>query len=295
MMIGIVVVTMTRMVLPAYAKITLSLDIIRKLADGYHEIQSVMQQLTLSDTITIKEKVSGISITSNHSGLPLDQRNLAWKAANLLVTNYCIDKGVEIHINKVIPIESGLAGGSADAACVLKGLNDIWRLGLTKGELIALGTEIGYDVCYCIHGGTALVTGKGEIISPLLSALRLPIVLAYPGFGVSTKDSYKGVNLNKIGHAKSSEKMAHEISISNIEGVVRNLHNDFEFSVLGDHPQIGSLKDKIESLGALGVLLSGSGSSVFGITDSINQAMSIAKHLASEGIYAWSGWTFAGS
>lgn len=276
----------------ARAKITLSLDILRRMDNGYHEINAVMQQINLGDTIKILEKKENkIQIVSNSNDIPLDQRNLVWKAIDLLRSQYKIKQGVDVQIEKRIPIEGGLAGGSADAACALIGINNLWKLGLTKNELINLGSKIGYDVCFCVVGGTAQVKGKGEIVTPISTKFRLPIVIANPGFGISTKYAYQALDLNTIGLNNTSDKMKRAVEAMDLDSVIQNLYNDFENLLLPKFPIIEELKKNMLSKGALGVLLSGSGSSIFGVMSSISHAHKVAKILKDEGFFAWWGWS----
>jgi 4-diphosphocytidyl-2-C-methyl-D-erythritol kinase len=283
---------MRKLKLFAHAKVNLSLDIIRRLEDGYHEIKSVMQQIFLKDRIDISEiKNNSININSNDSRLPLDQKNIVWKAVNLIREKYNIHQGVSIFIDKAIPLEGGLAGGSSDVASVLIGLNELWKLQLTQDELINYGSMIGFDVCFCIVGGTALVTSKGEKVMPIRTELKLPLLIANPGFGISTKAAFQAVDLSKVGIRLASDAMVKSMSFSDMRGLVENLHNDFESTILATYPQIHFLKTMVQLKGAAGVLLSGSGSSIFGIMNSIQEANNAAKWLRDIGVYAWSGWS----
>lgn len=280
------------MILSAHAKINLSLDIVRRLEDGYHEIKSVMQEIFISDRVEINEvRNNSITITSNDSRLPLDQNNVAWKAVNLIREKYNVSQGVSIFIDKSIPLEGGLAGGSSDAASVLIGLNELWKLNITQDELITYGSTIGFDVCFCIVGGTALVTGKGEIVTPIKTKLQVPLLIVNPGFGISTKAAFQALDLSQVGVRLVSDAMAKSMSFSDMKGLVENLHNDFEYSILPTYPQINILKTIVQLKGAAGVLLSGSGSSIFGIMNSIQEANNAAKWLRDIGVYAWGGWS----
>jgi len=277
--------------LRASAKITLALDVLQRLPDGYHEIRAVMQQVGLCDVITLREQAHGITVSSTDPQLPIDQRNLAWQAARLVQQTLDIDSGVHVHIDKRIPVAAGLGGGSADAACVLLGLNKMWQAGLTKPELLQIAEMIGYDVCFCILGGKALVTGKGDKVCSIDSNLTMPIAIANPGFGILTRDAYQLLDLKAVGKANSADRMVAALQLLDIDAVVENLHNDFEYSILHRYPAIRQLKEKLRTAGTLGALLSGSGASVFAIAESDRHAKCIAEIIRAEGRSAWSGWT----
>ena len=173
------------------AKINLTLDVLGLRDDGYHEIATVMQSLALADTLTLTREESGIALTVDMPGLETDERNLAWRAAALVIEHCGIRGGVRIDIVKRIPVAAGLAGGSADAAAVLRGMNELYALGLSDAELCALGAQIGSDIPFSLMGGTVFATGRGENMKPLADFPKIHVVLAKPPVDVSTPWAYR--------------------------------------------------------------------------------------------------------
>ncbi|MFC0472877.1 4-(cytidine 5'-diphospho)-2-C-methyl-D-erythritol kinase [Halalkalibacter kiskunsagensis] len=251
----------------APAKINLSLDAIRKRDDGFHEVEMIMTMVDLADRIDLTD-IEGDRITVDVSEgfVPNDHRNLAYQAAALLKKRYNIKRGVSIYITKRIPVAAGLAGGSSDAAATLKGLNQLWNIGLSLDELADLGAEIGSDVSFCVYGGTALATGRGEIIEAIPSPPSCWVILAKPPIGVSTADVYKRLNVNAIQHANTQE-MIRAITNQNFKGICDNLHNVLETVTLDMHPEVRNIKEQMIRFGADGVLMSGSGPTVFGLVE----------------------------
>lgn len=249
----------------APAKINLALDVLRKREDGYHEVRMVMTTVDLADRIEITERTAGIHVTTSAGFLPEDERNLAYRAAQLVRCRFQIKQGVHIYIDKQIPVAAGLAGGSSDAAAVLRGLNRLWRLGLSTAELARLGIEIGSDVAFCVHGGTALATGRGEIITPIPAPPSCWVVLAKPNIGVSTKETYRRLNLNSVSRP-DVDAVVQAIATHDYEALCRRLGNVFEEMTIRRVPQVGKIKETMSRLGADGVLTSGSGPTVFGLS-----------------------------
>jgi len=270
---------MTELTVKAYAKINLTLEILRRLPSSYHEIKSVMQQTALCDTITIGEAQAGITIESASSNVPRNARNSIWKAAALLKERCSVDRGVKFRLVKRIPVGGGMGGGSADAAATLVGLNKFWQLGLSQTELFEISQEIGMDVAFCILGGTALATGRGEIVEPLPSPPKLPLVIVNPGVFVSTRTAYEGLKVDQLTFTDKSAQMIDAIQRQDFDGIVASLHNDFESTVLDEYPVIGAARRDLVEAGAGAALLSGSGASVFGIARSAAQARAIAEAL----------------
>jgi (E)-4-hydroxy-3-methyl-but-2-enyl pyrophosphate reductase/4-diphosphocytidyl-2C-methyl-D-erythritol kinase len=242
------------MKLRSYAKINLTLDILGKRKDGYHELETVFQQINLYDEIELTElKEDKIIIECNIKEIE-NKENIAYKAAELLKRKYSVKKGVKIKINKKIPIGTGLSGGSSNAATVLKGLNILWDLNLSKEELVNISKEIGMDVGFHVLGGTCLGKGRGEILEKINDLKKYYAVVVYPGFPISTKKAYSGLNYDRIGKKKNTPKF-----IKNHD--LKYLHNDFEYSILEKYPELKEIK---KSLGK-NSLISGSGSCVFGL------------------------------
>lgn len=249
----------------APAKINLSLDVLHKRDDGFHEVKMIMTTIDLADRVEIRElSIDRIEIISHNRFVPDDQRNLAYQAAKILKERYNIKKGVAIYITKSIPVAAGLAGGSSDAAATLRGLNRLWKLGLSLDELAELGSEIGSDVSFCVYGGTALATGRGEIIQHISPPPHCWVVLAKPTVGVSTADVYKNLNLNAVDHP-DVEGMIDAISKGQYEKICGLLGNVLESVTLKMHPEVANIKDQMKRFGADAVLMSGSGPTVFGL------------------------------
>lgn len=261
----------------AYAKINLTLDVIRKLESGYHEIESVKQQLRLNDKITLRT-LNERRIIINFKEIPKEQ-NIVYKAATLLEKRFKPEKGVEITIKKNIPIGGGLAGGSADAAATLKGLNKLWNLGLKRKELIEIGKELGMDVPFCIFGKTALATGQGNILRRLRPIMEFSVVIINPGFRISTKQAYEKLDTEKTGKRHGTEEMVNAIEHQEKGQIIRNLHNDFEFSVIKEYPIISEIKKDIIKNGALNALMSGSGPTVFALFEDKEKAKKAYENL----------------
>jgi len=249
----------------APAKINLSLDVLGKREDGYHEVEMVMTTVDLADRLEISHKEeNSISILSHNRFVPDDERNLAYKAAKLLKEKFHIQTGVNIKIEKNIPVAAGLAGGSSDAAAALKGLNELWNLGLSVEELAKLGAEIGSDVSFCVYGGTALAKGRGEKIQPLPAPPKCWVILAKPSIGVSTSDVYGRLDVSNIEHPNTG-KMIEAIQNGNYEQMCANLGNVLESVTLEMHPEVKQIKEYMKRFGADAVLMSGSGPTVFGL------------------------------
>lgn len=255
---------MKELTIESYGKINLCLDVLFERPDKYHELQTIMQQISLKDTITIKEIQEGIIIESNNSNVPLDSRNLAYKAWEKMKELKEGAKGIHIMIHKEIPVAAGLAGGSSNAAAILKGLNEFWNLELSEEELISLGKDLGADVPYCIVGGTVLAEGIGQKLTKLKPFSGKHILLINPGFAVSTEEVYKKLNL---GCTKTTDMKGIISAMENndLEYLVNNMVNEMEMVVIADHPIVGQIKNDMLECGAMEALMSGSGPTVFGL------------------------------
>jgi len=284
--------------LKAPAKVNLYLEITGDRSDGYHDLVMVLQSINLSDRLDIRTTGSDqIYIRCNHSEVPTDQTNLAYKAAKLLQNLYPDFGGVEITITKNIPIGAGLAGGSTDAAAVLVGIDRLWNLGLTQSELRELAAQLGSDIPFCISGGTVLAVGRGELLSPLPALENLALVICKPRkLGISTVWAYqtfRSQNLlaTKDSQSNSSQMLAAIASRdeSSHRQIARLLYNDLERVVLPAYPEISSLKNHLQAQECLGVLMSGSGSTVFAITQNFASAQRIADSISEsiEDIDVW--------
>jgi 4-diphosphocytidyl-2-C-methyl-D-erythritol kinase len=254
-----------KLLVKAPAKINLSLDVLHKRPDGYHEVEMIMTTIDLSDRVELTLlNQDAIHILSHNRYVPDDQRNLAYQAAQLLKDRFQIKQGVLISIEKTIPVAAGLAGGSSDAAATLRGLNKLWNLGLTLDELAVLGAEIGSDVSFCVYGGTALAKGRGEIITELPAPPTCWVILAKPFIGVSTSEVYRRLDVNGIKHP-SIHGMIEAIKCNDYQRVCQNVGNVLEDVTLSLHPEVAQIKEQMKRFGADAVLMSGSGPTVFGI------------------------------
>ncbi|RIW29871.1 4-(cytidine 5'-diphospho)-2-C-methyl-D-erythritol kinase [Bacillus salacetis] len=254
-----------RTLVKAPAKINLTLDVHHKRPDGYHEVEMIMTTIDLADRIELNElKEDTIEILSHNRFVPDDQRNLAYQAAHLLKDRLGIKKGVSISIDKIIPVAAGLAGGSSDAAATLRGLNDLWNLGLSLDELAVLGSEIGSDVSFCVYGGTALAKGRGERIQHIAAPPNCWVILAKPSIGVSTADVYRNLKLDHVRHP-DTKGMLSALENGDYGRMCSSLGNVLESVTLKMHPEVQQIKDQMERFGADAVLMSGSGPTVFGL------------------------------
>lgn len=267
------------MQIKAYAKINISLDVVGKREDGYHYLRMIMQNIDLYDYITVNKGNHGINISCNKNYVPTDERNLAYKAAKLFLDTYKIKSGVNINIRKNIPVSAGLAGGSTDGAAVLKCLRNIFKPELSDEELMHLGVQIGADVPYCIIGGTALCEGIGEIVKPLKPFKNYILVLVKPAFGVSTKEVYTSLDINKIYKHPYTEELIEAMDNDEIDFVVKNMKNVLENVTLKRHKSLNLLKNEFYKMDALGVLMSGSGPTVFGFFEDMLKAQSCYERM----------------
>ncbi len=272
---------MKQVQLKCRAKINLSLDVKRKRDDGYHEVEMIMQQIDLYDNIIISERADDeIKISTNCGYIPTTASNIAYKAADRLKSTLSISKGIDIYIDKRIPVAAGLAGGSSNAAGVLQGLNSLWDLGLSTKELMDIGVSIGADVPFCILGGTALAEGIGEKLTPIESSIKNTwIVLAKPAISVSTGEVYGGLDLSRIINRPNTDKLVEAIEEGNVYYISANMSNVLETVTETKYPIITEIKKKMMEYNALGSMMSGSGPTVFGIFKSYERAKSAYEHL----------------
>lgn len=256
----------------APAKINLALDVLSKRPDGYHDVAMIMQTVALYDTISVRSGFEGIKLTSDSSKIPIDETNIAYKAAHYLSTKYNVKRGAHIHIEKRIPVAAGLAGGSTDAAAVLKLLNKAWDLKLSKVELMDAGKKLGSDVPFCIQGGTCLAEGLGEKLTVIKSMSDCYILLAKPNISVSTQEVYQSLNLNEIEERPNIPAILQAIENQDIMGISNSMVNVLETVTTKMHPIIVELKQKLMENGAIGSIMSGSGPTVFGVFEDMATA-----------------------
>lgn len=257
---------MKEITLKSYGKINLGLDVLYKREDGYHEINTIMQQIDLCDTLIIKENKEGLVLKSNSKDLPLDSTNLIYIAWKKIQEKTGINKGIEVILDKKIPIAAGLAGGSSNAAAILKGLNELWDLGFDEKDLREIGVEIGADVPFCIMGGTALAKGIGEELTRLKPFKDKDLLLVNPGIQISTAEVYKSLNL-KEKRRVNMEEIIQSIEKDDLNSLTKSIVNVMEEVVIRKNPIISEIKEDLIEYGALGSLMSGSGPTVFGLFD----------------------------
>ncbi len=268
----------------AFAKINLGLDVVRRLENGYHEVRMIMQTVGICDVLTFRRAQSGIWITTDSGELPVNEDNLIYKAARLLMENCSVEAGTEIHLEKHIPIAAGMAGGSSDAAATLQGLNELFALGLTQEQLRQLGVRIGADVPYCIMGGTALAEGIGEILTPLPPAPRCSLVIARPDIQVSTRYVYEHLDGGDMWMHPDIDGIQSAVRDGDLAGITSRLGNVLEKVTAEKYPVIDRIKQEMLLRGALGSLMSGSGPTVFGIYSSREQAQTACNDLEKLGL-----------
>jgi 4-diphosphocytidyl-2-C-methyl-D-erythritol kinase len=258
--------------LNAHAKINLSLDVLNKREDGYHNLQMIMQTIQLHDTISIHEIPEGVEIKCEAPYVPNNSTNIAYKAAEAMINKYKLDAGVRIVIDKKIPVAAGLAGGSTDAAAVLKGINILFKIGIEQNELMQIGKTIGADVPYCIMGGTALAEGIGEKLTPLEPLGNIPIILIKPKLGVSTAWVFKSLDLDKVSKRPDTEMLIKALEKKDIKYLAENMSNVLEGVTISKYPILEKIKKNLLHKGAIGSMMSGSGPTVFGIFDNEDKA-----------------------
>ena len=266
---------------PAYAKINLTLDILGKREDGYHEVESVMQQITLCDDVEIDlETGEDWKVECDWEDVPTDSENLAWKAAGVFYKSIGKDpQGITIRITKRIPMGAGLAGGSADAAAVLRALNRHEGEPYTIWDLARLSAKVGSDVPFCVLGGTCLATGRGEILTQLLPMPQCFYCIAKPEFSVSTPELYAAFDQAEITYRPDNKGMQKSLDQHDLMHVAGYVGNIFEPLVSAEHPEIGEIKTVMTDCGASGVCMTGSGSAVYGIFDSFDMAAMASMQL----------------
>lgn len=252
--------------LKALAKINLGLDVLRRREDGYHEVRMIMQTIHLYDKIQIRKLPKpGIEVTTNLYYLPVNENNLVYKAAKLLMDEFQIPEGVHIGLKKHIPVAAGMAGGSSDAAAVLFGVNRMFRLGLSRQQLMVRGVKIGADVPYCILRGTALAEGIGEKLTSLPPAPKCPVLIAKPPISVSTRMVYENLKLNESTVHPDIDAVISAIEAGDGRAMAEHMGNVLESVTCVRYPVIGQLKDIMVKYGAINAMMSGSGPTVFGL------------------------------
>lgn len=271
--------------LRALAKINLGLDILRKREDGYHEVRMIMQTIQMYDVLKMKKvKKPGISLSVNYPYIPSDERNLVYKAAKLLMDEFQVREGVDICLEKFIPVAAGMAGGSSDAAAAMVGINRLFKLGLSERELMDRAVNIGADVPYCIMRGTALAEGIGEKLTRIAQIPDCFVLIGKPGISVSTKMAYESLQLDKISSHPDIDGMIRDIENGDLLTMTEKMGNVFEPGIIEKYPVIGEIKNLMEDNGALKAMMSGSGPTVFGIFDDREKMEAAAAVLRESGL-----------
>ena len=257
----------------APAKINIGLDVIRRRDDGYHEVKMIMQSIRLFDRLTLtKSKEPGIHLTSNLNFLPTDENNLVYRSAKMLREEFGIEEGLDIFLDKRIPVAAGMAGGSTDAASCMIAMNNLYDLGLSRQELMDRGIKLGADIPYCVLKGTALSEGIGEKLSPIPRMPDCYILIAKPKIYVSTKQVYTDLVLDENSPHPDIDRMIEAIRKKNLPDLCDHIGNILETVTIPAHPEIDTIKKCMMENGALGSIMSGSGPTVFGIFDDLDTA-----------------------
>lgn len=271
--------------LKALAKINIGLDVLRRREDGYHEVKMIMQTIHLFDRLHIqKTKEPGIVISSNLYYLPVNENNLIYKSAKLLMDEFGIQEGVKVNLEKHIPVAAGMAGGSTDAAATLYGLNKMFDLELSMEQLKERGVQIGADVPYCLMRGTALAEGIGEKLTALPPMPKCPVLVAKPGVSVSTKFVYENLRLNEDITHPDIDRLIEDIRSRNLKQTAWDMGNILETVTVEHYPEIAKLKRIMVESGALNALMSGSGPTVFGLFEDEKTAKRAYKAVRKSGL-----------
>lgn len=265
----------------AYAKLNLTLDVREKREDGYHDLQSVMQTISIRDDVEIDIGTGKPwKLLCSAEGIPTDETNLAWKAAKVYCDTLKKDPdGLEIRILKRIPSGAGMGGGSADAAAVLRALNRHYGEPLSILALAELGAQVGSDVPFCVLCGTAMVEGRGERLRRLPDMPDCIFVVVKPEFSVSTPELYKKIDSVAIAHRPDNKAMESALLAGDLEKVVENIYNVFDPVVTADHPELNYIKSLLHQYGAVGYQMTGSGSAVFAIVSEFEIAAVLCNML----------------
>lgn len=259
---------MDKIKLKALGKINLGLDVLGRRPNGYHDVRMVMQTVYLYDQILLeKTDKEGISLKTNLFYLPVNENNLAYRAAKMLIDEFAIKEGVHISLEKHIPVAAGMAGGSSNAAAVLYGMNRLFQLGLTNQELMERGVKLGADVPYCIMRGTVLAEGIGEELTPLPAMPKCHVLLAKPPISVSTQKVYEKLDAQEVTKHPDIDGILLGLQTGDLKKITSSMGNVLENVTITEYPQIERIKDVMKEEGALNAMMSGSGPTVFGIYD----------------------------
>lgn len=276
---------MDKLELKALGKINLGLDILGRRENGYHDVRMVMQTVYLYDRVTLeKTREPGIEICTNLGFLPVNENNIAYKAADLMIREFGIQEGMRITLEKHIPVAAGMAGGSSNAAAVLFGMNRMFSLGLSEEELKTRGVTLGADVPYCIMRGTVLAEGIGEILTPLPAMPKCYVLIAKPPLSASTKTVYEKIDEQGIQRHPDIDGILEGLNAGNLEKIASSMGNVLEQVMLKEYPVLDQIKDTMKQAGAMNAMMSGSGPTVFGIYENRSTAKAAAERLKNTGL-----------
>lgn len=271
--------------LKALAKINLGLDVLGKRENGYHDVKMVMQSIYLYDDVKIvRKQAPGIELETNLYFLPTDENNIAYKAAKMLIDEFKIQEGVDIFLNKHIPVSAGMAGGSTNAAAVLYGMNILFELGLSKEELMKRGVKLGADVPYCIMRGTVLAEGIGEELTSLPAMPKCTVLIAKPSISVSTKAVYEALDSKEIVDHPDIDGLIKGLEKADLSLIASSMGNVLEDVTIPMHPVIEKIKNVMKKEGALNAMMSGSGPTVFGLFQSRARAKAAQEKIRKSGL-----------
>ena len=271
----------------AYAKVNLALDVLGKRPDGYHEVSMVMQNLSLHDTLTFEADYADdvdIKLTCNRNDIPLNENNLVYKAILLMFDKYNIKAHINVHIDKQIPVEAGMAGGSTDCAACFHAINELFEIEADLDTLMKLGVTLGADVPYCIMGCTALSEGIGEVLTPVTPLTDCYVLVAKPPISVSTGMVYKSLDAKEICEHPDVAGMVGALERGSIQDVAEHMANVLESVTVELYPEIEILKDIMKEQGALNAIMSGSGPTVFGLYEDKAAADKAADYIGDKGL-----------
>jgi len=269
----------------SYAKINWTLEVLSRREDGYHELRTIYQTVSLYDELRITATDGSIEIVCNDPRVPCDETNLAFKAAAQLLQAAGISKGARIETEKRIPVAAGLGGGSSNAAAALLALVKLWEIEIDERELAGIAAALGSDVPFFLIGGTALGVGRGEEVSSIEQLHCEQLLLVNPGFAVSTREAYEKLSRLTRSEAAFNIPLA-LLAAKGISGLPLVARNDLEDAVLADHPEIAEVKRRLSSLGAIHAQMSGSGATVFGVFDNTQMTELAEAEMRSLGYWA---------
>jgi 4-diphosphocytidyl-2-C-methyl-D-erythritol kinase len=283
----------------APAKVNLTLRVLGKRLDGYHTLESVIQTITLSDSLTFESAAEGLFFSCSDPVLE-GEDNLVMRAARLLQTHSAVPRGARIHLEKRIPQQAGLGGGSSDAATALSALNELWDLHLPLEDLTTLATDLGSDVPFFLNGPTAIVGGRGELVRPVAHNTAAYVVLAKPGAGLATADVYSRLQAmpqlpdEEFFMRSAAQVMLNALEAGDLTLIARAMVNDLERPAYTMLPDLARLRERMRALGCLGVQLCGSGSALMGVCADDETAKAAAIELENDCPWSWAGpWTMA--